>query len=279
MLIDEAAQVLEPTALVPLMAGARAFVCIGDDKQLPATVKSRIAQNEHFETSLFERLLQASVVSEGNGFVQLDIQRRMHSTIAQFPSDRFYNGSVENGCSDNHRPPIEGFGWPSGDMRVCFVDTKDAGHEEESMGTSKQNAAEAELLASVLRKILAAGDLEQKESAVVSGYAAQRSLLRKLIPDINIRIDTVDGFQGMERDLILVSTARSNITGKVGFLADPRRANVLLTRARRGLIVFGNSATLRKEEATWRPWLDWLAKRDACKSASEVSSWLRGFGS
>jgi superfamily I DNA and/or RNA helicase len=274
VLIDEAAQVLEPTALVPLMAGAKAFVCIGDDKQLPAKVDSREAKRLKFEESLFERLLQAKVVEEDNGFVQLDIQRRMHSSISAFPSRHFYENSVVDGCSDDERPPIDAFAWPQeGSVRVCFVDMQSCGDGEESVGTSKQNTTEAELLEKVLTHILSGG-LQPKEVAVVSGYAAQRDLLRRLIPDDSIRIDTVDGFQGMERDLVLVSTARSNMSGKVGFLADPRRANVLLTRARRGLIVFGNYSTLVKEESSWKPWLDWVYEQEAYRTAEGIEKLL-----
>merc|ERR1712106_376988 len=98
------------------------FVCIGDDKQLPATVHSKEAKGLHFDKSLFERLLQAEVVQEQNGFVQLNIQRRMHSSLAEFPSQHFYKGAVENGCLDEERLPIDGFQWPqSGSVRVCFV--------------------------------------------------------------------------------------------------------------------------------------------------------------
>jgi len=278
VLIDEAAQVVEPTALVPLMTGAKAFVCIGDDKQLPATIRSKEAKNLNFEESLFERLLRAGVVGVDNGFVQLNVQRRMHSSIAIFPSQRFYGGLIRNGCLDQDRVEVEGFRWPQhGAVRVCFVDMAASNDfcGEETIGKSKQNAAEAQLLVSVLKLITTASALATTEVAIVSGYAAQRGLLRRLVPDTDIRIDTVDGFQGMERDLVLVSTARSNTSGKVGFLADARRANVLLTRARRGLIVFGNSSTLQQEAHTWRPWLEWVRQHDALVTAADVMQWCR----
>jgi len=230
-----------------------------------------------FDESLFERLLRAGVVEEFNGFVQLDIQRRMHSSIAEFPSKHFYGGQVVNGCCDEDRAPIAGFKWPQqGSVRACFVDTSTlyGGSGEEAIGTSVKNSAEADLLVSVLNHLLDAGTVVSTEVAVVTGYAAQRSYLRRRIPDTDVRIDTVDGFQGMERDLVLVSTARSNTAGRVGFLADPRRANVLLTRARRGLIVFGNSSTLWKEQATWQPWLEWVSAKSAYLTKADVAQWL-----
>merc|ERR1712118_263429 len=118
-------------------------------------------------------------------------------------------------------------------------------------------------LVSVLERILCNehSDVSPENIAVITGYSAQRQLLRRMITSPNIRVDTVDGFQGMERDLVLVSTVRSNYRGKVGFLSDRRRANVLLTRARRGLIVFGSYLTLSQEKLTWKPWLDWTKQK------------------
>jgi len=278
VLIDEAAQATEPTSLVPLMTGAKAFVCIGDDRQLPATIHSIEAKRLRLDESLFERLLRVGVVSEGDGFQQLDIQRRMHSTIAEFPGRRFYGGKLQNGCHDEDRPPIQGFNWPrDGHFRVCFVDMDGVtqyGFAEDSSGKSTQNSHEADILASVLSEILCdeANNASLSDIAVITGYSAQRRLLRSKVPQ-SIRVDTVDGFQGMERDLVLVSTVRSNSSGKVGFLSDERRANVLLTRARCGLIVFGSYSTLHRERLTWAPWLDWITEMGAAVSHEKLSAW------
>jgi len=270
VLLDEAAQATEPTSLVPLMTGAGAFVGVGDDKQLPATVKSREAKAKNLDESLFERLLRQAVVAEGNGFVQLDIQRRMHSSIAQFPSKFFYGGRVGNGCNDEDRPAISGMKWPQrGRYRVVFVDM-DCGsrNAEEQEGTSLRNTAEAKLIVEVLLQLLDSpcdDAVSASEIAIIAGYSAQRDLIKRSLqqqrvwhPLRRVRVDTVDGFQGMERDLVLVSTTRSNNSGEVGFLRDARRTNVLLTRARRGLIVFGSATTLSNEEEVWGPWLQWI---------------------
>merc|ERR1712048_1151752 len=120
--------------------------------------------------------------------------------------------------------------------------------------------------------------LRASDVAVITGYSAQKELLKHEIarsswrghPARSVRVDTVDGFQGMERDLVLVSTVRSNRHGEVGFLRDARRANVLLTRARRGLIIFGNRLTLIKEEEVWGPWLRWIESCKALVSATFV---------
>jgi len=116
---------------------------------------------------------------------------------------------------------------------------------------------------------------------VITGYSAQRQVLHQLIArssglrqDRSLRIDTVDGFQGMERALVLVSTVRAD--GEVGFLRDPRRANVLLTRAQRGLIVFGNRATLASEKTVWAPWLQWVEQMGALIHLEHLQSFLEG---
>eukprot|EP00913_Durusdinium_trenchii_P007222 g6791.t1 len=153
----------------------------------------------------------------------------MHPSIAEFPSRCFYDGTLTNGpATATHRPKIPGFPWPS--------------EEVQEGGRSHENPEEAEALIMV---------------GIITGYSAQQELLRRLwsqlAPRLNLqakelRVDTVDGFQGAERDLILASTVRSFF--EVGFMRDPRRVNVMLTRARRGLIVFGNAPTLHTEMNT-----------------------------
>jgi len=273
VLLDEAAQATEPTSLVPLLCGAAAFACIGDDRQLPATVSSRVARAGGLGESLFERLLRAGAVDAGGGFLQLEVQRRMHSSIADFPACLFYGGRISTGVPDAERPAVPGLRWPAGGAcRVVFVDLAGRRGREESAGTSTCNRGEAELLVSTLMgflKVPGARRVRAADVAIITGYSAQRDLIRREIRRATgrshlaqpVRVDTVDGFQGMERDLVLVSTARSNAHGEVGFLRDPRRANVLLTRARRGLVIFGDARTLRSEEEVWGPWLRWVEAR------------------
>jgi superfamily I DNA and/or RNA helicase len=264
------------------MTGAAAFACVGDDRQLPATILSRAAKLQGLDESLFERFLRSDVCIEGSGFVQLDVQRRMHSSIAQFPSGHFYAGSVSNGCNDKDRPPIPGLRWPNdGNSRVLFVDCSDHGAREEQCGTSIRNFGEAELLVKTLVHLLSAGDrsgctLRPAEVACITGYAAQRELLKQhlLRSRESVRVDTVDGFQGMERELVLVSSTRANETGEVGFMRDRRRANVLLTRARRGLIVFGDYRTMRREPEVWAPWLVWVYRQGCYVTSRQLSQML-----
>merc|ERR1719188_2126588 len=157
------------------MTGAGSFACVGDDRQLPATILSPFARKQGLDESLFERFVCSGVVTQGNGFVQLDMQRRMHSSIARFPSDHFYESGIANGCRDEDRPPIPGLKWPGGGaQRVLFVDCAAHGGAEEQSGTSTRNHAEAQLLASTLSHLLSARDgsrgrLDPAEVACITG--------------------------------------------------------------------------------------------------------------
>jgi len=265
LVLDEAAQCVEPASLVPLNLGCQCFAMIGDEKQLPATVLDRRAERRNFGCSFFERCVLEGVVTKGDGFVQLDEQRRMHPSISAFPSARFYNGDVCDAIEVPSRREIAGFPWPPGNCRVCFVDLGFTASEV--LGHSRSNTEEALALVRVLRSCLNAG-IDPSDVAVITGYSAQQQVLKHMIRKMKeatngLKVDTVDGFQGAERDLVLVSTVRTNARSQVGFLRDPRRVNVLLTRARCGLIAFGDASTLEGEADTWRPWLAWLREQNA----------------
>jgi len=195
----------------------------------------------------------------------------MHPSIAEFPALRFYGGGLYDapGLAEG-RAPVPGFAWPSSVCRVCLVDCGTDDSVEES-GRSRSNTREAEVLVHVLERCLSAGT-PAANVAVITGYSAQQALLRRLVAALGsaaegVKVDTVDGFQGAERDLVLVSTVRANKEHEVGFMRDPRRVNVLLTRARRGLIAFGDAATLEGEAETWRPWLQWVRDKGAVISS------------
>ena len=130
-------------------------------------------------------------------------------------------------------------------------------------GASKENPSEAGWVARILESLLEAGDLQQDDIGIITPYAGQVRAIRDAIPERNdaVEVHTVDGYQGREKDVIIFSCVRSNADGNVGFLADPRRLNVALTRARRGLIVIGAPDTLRNDE-TWGAWLEYIRSRN-----------------
>ena len=255
VLIDEATQATEPSALVPIVKGARQLILVGDHRQLPPTVTSRSAEEGGLDIPLFERLL-----SNGLPAHMLTTQYRMHPTIREFPSSRFYENKLEDGCSSSDRPPVAGFLWPDWDKPVAFVPVHGSEIEEES-GSSRSNMDEAAIVVQVVNDLLAPGDLTPEDIGVISPYAGQVRLIRSMVGDVieGLEVKSVDGYQGREKEIIVLSTVRANDAGKVGFLSNYRRLNVALTRAKRGLIVIGDDRTLRNDP-TWASWLDWISE-------------------
>ena len=267
--IDEAAQATEPPCWIPVQR-CRRIVLAGDHCQLPPTIINPAARREGFHISLMERLVErwGDMVAR-----RLTTQYRMNSQIMQFSSDEFYNGELIAAASvSNHRladlPQVVDI--PLTQTAIRFFDTAGSHCEEraESDGSSHENPGEAEFVVGQVNELLAAGVLVS-EIAVITPYAAQARLLRGMIHDASIEIDTVDGFQGREKEAIIISLVRSNPRGEIGFLADTRRMNVALTRARRKLIVFGDSATLANHEFYLRL-LEYFERENAYGTVWEI---------
>lgn len=243
VVIDEAAQATEPPCWIPLLRSRR-LVLAGDHCQLPPTVRSSEALQAEFHVSLMERLL----AQKHQRASRLTVQYRMNEQIMQFSSDEFYDSSLVAAESVRGHlladmPNIIASSLTQTAIR--FVDTAGSSCDEraEADGSSRDNPGEAEHVARLVSELVSAG-VVTSDIAVISPYSAQVRLLRQLLPDANLEIDTVDGFQGREKEAIVISLVRSNTTGELGFLADTRRMNVALTRARRKLIVVGDSSTL-----------------------------------
>tara|TARA_B100001750_G_scaffold231987_1_gene230668 strand:- start:1132 stop:3150 length:2019 start_codon:yes stop_codon:yes gene_type:complete len=264
VLLDEATQATEPASLIPLTKGARHVVLVGDHQQLPPTVISRRAEEEGLARSLFERL-----VALGAPSTMLTTQYRMHPVIREWPSERFYGGQLEDGVSAKERPAPAGFVWPDWDAPVAFIPVEGA-EDTSPDGASKQNMDEAGLAVRVVDMLLSGGDLTPNDIGVVTPYSGQVRLLNDLFEAAGgreqheryhgLEIKTVDGYQGREKDVIVLSAVRANEAGEMGFLTDRRRLNVAITRARRGLIVLGHPRTLRND-SSWASWCDWASER------------------
>jgi len=242
--IDEASQSTEPGCWIPLLRAER-VVLAGDHCQLPPTVVSDQAAAEGFGVSLFERLMSLYGTAIAR---QLTVQYRMHQAIMDFPSRELYGGVLEADESvRQHRlcdlPALADNELTQSPLE--FLDTAGAGFDEkvEADGESRANPQEAELVVRRVQALLAAG-LSAGDLAVITPYAAQVRLLRSRLPIAGLEIDSVDGFQGREKEAVVISLVRSNPQGEIGFLRDIRRLNVALTRARRKLVVIGDSATL-----------------------------------
>jgi ATP-dependent RNA/DNA helicase IGHMBP2 len=244
VVIDEACQSTEPGCWIPILRGER-LVLAGDHKQLPPTILSPQAAAEGYGISLFERVIELHGTSISR---RLEVQYRMHTEIMEFSSREFYDDSlVAHPSVASHRlcdlPDVQSS--PLTERVVEFIDTAGADYTEELEpdGDSKFNPREAELVVQEVRALLAAG-VAPGDIAVIAPYSAQGKLLRNLLVVPGLEIDSVDGFQGREKEAVVISLVRSNPRGEIGFLSDVRRMNVALTRARRQLIVIGDSATL-----------------------------------
>jgi superfamily I DNA and/or RNA helicase len=247
LVIDEACQTTEPGCWIPLCRADR-VVLAGDHCQLPPTVLSNEASRQGFGVSLLERLVQ----QHGHDITRrLDVQYRMHERIMDFSSREFYETTlIADDTVRAHRlcelPGVQTT--PLTEAPVTFIDTAGASYDEEQEpdGESRLNPQEALLAAKKVRALLEAG-VRPEDIAVIAPYSAQVRRLRALLADVEgLEIDSVDGFQGREKEAVVLSLVRSNPEGEIGFLGEVRRTNVSLTRARRGLIVIGDSATLAR---------------------------------
>lgn len=243
VLLDEATQATEPLSLLAFL---KAPTCIlaGDPKQLSPTVLSLEAQQRGLATSLFERL----AADHGNTCVtMLCEQYRMNEEIMSFPSAEMYGGLLRAHPSVRARRLGDLLG---GEHRlellpVVFLDTAGKGLDDSVAPHTEShfNEGEAELVVQRANELLRAG-LSPHELALIAPYSAQAFLLRQKLPDERVEIDTVDAFQGREKEAVLLSLTRSNPAGSLGFLKDVRRLNVALTRPRRHLFIVGDSATV-----------------------------------
>ena len=244
VVIDEASQSTEPASWLPLLR-CRRLVLAGDHCQLPPTILSDEAVHQGLGISLMERV----VAMHGDTVTRrLDIQYRMHESIMQFPSAEFYEGVLIAHESVRQHRLCDLTGVTANELTnapIRFIDTAGADFTEqvESAGASRFNPKEAALACRKIQELLRAG-VPANAIAVIAPYAAQVRLLREKLSVPGLEIDSVDGFQGREKEAVIISLVRSNPEGEVGFLADVRRMNVAMTRARRLLLMIGDSATL-----------------------------------
>lgn len=241
--IDEACQGTEPGMWIPVLR-ANKLILAGDHCQLPPTVLSLEAKRRGLSVSLQERLVAQSSTLLTRTLV---VQYRMHQAIMQYSSEHFYEDQLEAHASvaEHRLCDLEPVAWDEQTERVLeFLDTAGAGYDEELEpdGSSRRNPAEADLVARYVTSLCDLG-VEPNQIGVITPYAAQARLLRSRLAS-DVEVDSVDGFQGREKEAIIISLVRSNPQAEIGFLADTRRMNVALTRARRRLIVIGDSATL-----------------------------------
>jgi ATP-dependent RNA/DNA helicase IGHMBP2 len=271
--IDEAAQALEPACWIPILRTQR-IVFAGDHCQLPPTIKSAEAAKSGLAVTLFEKGIHKN--PEMSSLLQ--VQYRMNENIMEFPSKWFYEGkliaheSVKGGLLRPYHSPVD------------FIDTAGCGYDEQQdpETLSRYNDEEATLTLKVVERLIEEIGVnewvdEKISIGVITPYRAQVHRLTKLAEDSPtlttlhklLTVNTVDAFQGQERDVIVISLVRSNGKGEVGFLGDIRRTNVAMTRARKKLIIIGDSATLGSHPF-YLELIDFVQGKGFYRSAFEV---------
>ncbi|WP_333819140.1 AAA domain-containing protein [Ohtaekwangia sp.] len=271
--IDEAGQALEPACWIPILRSER-VIFAGDHLQLPPTIKSNEAARAGLARTLFEKGIEKHPEQSS----MLQVQYRMHEAIMKFSSQYFYNDeliahdSVKHALLRPNQSPVE------------FIDTAGAGfaEEQDKETLSRYNKEEADLLMRQVEQLVEEVGAEEwlQQSitlGIITPYRAQVDYLLKLAEGSSIleplhgliSINTVDAFQGQERDVIAISFVRSNDKGEVGFLGDIRRTNVAMTRARKKLIMIGDSATLGSHPF-YLDLIDYVQRNEFYKSSFEL---------
>jgi regulator of nonsense transcripts 1 len=261
VVIDEAAQTIEPETLIPLTKGCARAVLIGDHQQLGPVVKSRVAARAGLATSMFARLVAA-----GETVLMLEVQYRMHPDIASFASTQFYHGRLRDGVTAAERVGVSLL--PGVREPLLWWDVVGV---EASVppSSSLRNEVEADAVLLLLGHLLTVGKVAAKDVCVIAAYEAQCTLLRGRV-GAEVEVNTVDAFQGRQKEYVIVSTVRSNALqggASVGFMKDQRRLVVASTRAKRGCAFVGNAATLAQVDV-WRALHEHLRRRGALMEGS-----------
>jgi len=253
---------------VPITLGKK-VVFAGDSCQLPPTIYSKKAAAEGLAVTLFDRLKD---LLPDDFQTLLRIQYRMHETIMGFSSKNFYDDQLIADDSVKRHTASELPGVQSSTLTeaaLIFIDTAGTGYEESwnELLESRENEGEAILVSKFLDDLISQG-VVSRAVAVLSPYVAQVKKMRLLLTQRPLEIGSIDSFQGREKEIVIVSLVRSNDQGEVGFLSDVRRMNVAMTRARRLLIVIGDSSTIGRHPF-YSGFLDYVDKFEAHRSAWE----------
>jgi ATP-dependent RNA/DNA helicase IGHMBP2 len=246
LVIDEAAQALEPGCWVAILK-TKKLILAGDHQQLPPTIKNQKSSNNGLENTLFQKL----ILKYPEASIMLETQYRSNEKIMAFSSDYFYNGKLLAAESVKHSLLSKST------LPIRFIDTAGSGFDEKEDGSSYTNPGEAEFLLRYINEYLINNEIRSNIAiSIISPYRSQIQLIESLLPGFQelekrknyVQANSVDSFQGQESDIVLISLVRSNAKGEIGFLADIRRMNVALTRAKTMLVVMGDSATIAQHK-------------------------------
>ncbi|KAM0946836.1 putative DNA helicase [Dioscorea sansibarensis] len=274
LVIDEAAQLKECETLIPLqLSGIRQAILIGDECQLPALVKSKVSENALFGRSLFERL-----TSLGYEKQLLDVQYRMHPSISRFPNANFYDNKISDGPNVIDEKHTRCFLPGPMFSPYSFINVEFGKEASDKSGYSKKNWVEAAVISEIISRLFneCKRTAERVSVGVICPYTAQVFAIQDKLDRaynmhdyFSVRVNSVDGFQGSEEDIIIFSAVRSNTNGSVGFLSNLQRTNVALTRARHCLWIIGNATTLTSSGTVWSKLVRDANKRGCFFNAQE----------
>ncbi|KAL4363787.1 hypothetical protein GQ457_04G001110 [Hibiscus cannabinus] len=264
VIIDEAAQAVEPATLLPLSSGCKQVFLIGDPVQLPATVISTVAEKLGYGTSLFKRFQRA-----GYPVKMLKTQYRMHPEIRSFPSKEFYDEALEDG-SDVQDQTTRAWHKYRCFGPFCFFDIHEGKESKPSGSGSWVNTDEIEFVLAMYNKLITMYPELKSSSqfAIISPYRHQVKLLQEKFQETFgveskkvVDIGTIDGFQGREKDVVIFSCVRASKDRGIGFVSDFRRMNVGITRAKSSVLVVGSASTLKRGDEHWNNLVESAEKR------------------
>jgi len=275
VIVDEAAQAVELSSLIPLKYGATKVILVGDPNQLPPTVISLLAQNYSYEQSLFKRLQ----INNPDSVYLLNVQYRMHPHISKFPSKHFYNSKIVNSMN---MEKLRYQKWHE-DKRFKPYQIINVEGREAAFGTSLINQSEVDSIIALVRSLCDMNpDINfATRIGIITPYNGQSKLLKRKFNSVfgskilhYIDINTIDGFQGQEKDIIIFSCVRAHPkTGSIGFVADVRRMNVGITRARNSLFIVGHLHSLMKNEE-WRSLIEDGKERKAIRDVNNITLYI-----
>ena len=257
VIIDECSQSTELNTIIPLLHHCEQLVLIGDNKQLPINIVSNESSKLGLNKSLFERLYEFQI----NTCI-LDTQYRMHSSLFEFSSREFYDNKIVSGIS-NEKRVLSKIKFPNPNYNIMFINV--SGNEQfDKNCNSIYNEVEVNKVLNLLNKITS--EINDKSIGIITPYDSQKNRIKKAIfenkiSEENIFVNNIEGFQGIEKDIIIVSLVKNNDYSKFNFVNDPRKINLLLTRAKYGLIVIGDENYL-KNNSFWKKWFEFVKEKN-----------------
>lgn len=266
VIIDEATQCCELEALIPIVHGCKHLTLIGDQKQLGPVILHPQGKELGINISLFERMIKLYPELLN----VLTIQYRMHPEIVKYPSFQFYENKIKNGEKLINEDQLKNefikeLHFPNEEIPLLFLHIE--AEENSSENNSKYNNNEAKIVVLYVEKLIQLG-VNMNDIGIITPYRAQMDKIKKLLIKKNItnreelKIASVDGFQGREKKFIILSNVRSNPENNIGFLKDFRRLNVSITRAISGMIIIGNAKCLYQKETIWRNFINYYQKNN-----------------